>query len=72
VKPTVFQWHADGSEIIEQTIADTGGHHSISDAEAIVRGLAADFAHQSSIGVNCGTETSAREASDGRGTHVSI
>jgi hypothetical protein len=43
MKPTVFQWHADGSEIIEQTIADTGGHHPLSGAEAIVRGLPPDF-----------------------------
>ncbi|HLZ31142.1 MAG TPA: metal-dependent phosphohydrolase [Chloroflexota bacterium] len=43
MKPTVFQWHADGSEIVEQTIADTGGHHPLSGAEAIVRGLPADF-----------------------------
>jgi hypothetical protein len=43
MKPTVFQWHADGSETIEQTIADTGGHHPLSGAEAIVRGLPADF-----------------------------
>jgi hypothetical protein len=43
MKPTVFQWQSDGSEIVEQTIADTGGHHPLSGAEAIVRGLPADF-----------------------------
>lgn len=42
-KVTVFQWNADGSELIEQTIADTGGHHPTSGAEAIVRGLPPDF-----------------------------
>jgi hypothetical protein len=42
-KVTVFQWNPDGSEFVEQTIADTGGHHPISGAEAIVRGLPADF-----------------------------
>jgi hypothetical protein len=42
-KVTVFQWNDDGSELVEQTIADTGGHHPISGAEAIVRGLPADF-----------------------------
>jgi hypothetical protein len=42
-KPTIFQWNSDGSEIVEQTIADTGGHHPASGAEAIVRGMPADF-----------------------------
>jgi hypothetical protein len=42
-KVTVFQWNDDGSELVEQTIADTGAHHPISGAEAIVRGLPADF-----------------------------
>lgn len=42
-KVAVFQWNADGSEFIEQTIADTGGHHPLSGAEAIVRGMPADF-----------------------------
>jgi hypothetical protein len=42
-KVTVFQWVDDGSELIEQTIADTGAHHPISGAEAIVRGLPPDF-----------------------------
>jgi hypothetical protein len=42
-KVTVFQWNDDGSELIEQTIADTGAHHPISGAEAIVRGMSPDF-----------------------------
>jgi hypothetical protein len=42
-KATVFQWNLDGSLLIEQPIADTGGHHPISGAEAIVRGLSNDF-----------------------------
>jgi hypothetical protein len=42
-KVTVFQWNQDGSEFVEQTIADTGAHHPISGAEAIVRGMPADF-----------------------------
>ena len=42
-KVAVFQWNDDGSEFIEQTIADTGGHHPLSGAEAIVRGMPADF-----------------------------
>jgi hypothetical protein len=42
-KVTVFQWNDDGSELVEQSIADTGGHHPLSGAEAIVRGLPADF-----------------------------
>jgi hypothetical protein len=42
-KVSVFQWNDDGSEFVEQTIADTGAHHPISGAEAIVRGLPADF-----------------------------
>lgn len=42
-KVTVFQWNADGSELVEQVIADTGGHHPLSGAEAIVRGMSADF-----------------------------
>jgi hypothetical protein len=42
-KPTVFQWNDDGSEFAEQTIADTGAHHPLSGAEAIVRGLPAPF-----------------------------
>ena len=42
-KVTVFQWNDDGSELVEQTIADTGAHHPISGAEAIVRGMPADF-----------------------------
>jgi len=42
-KATVMQWTDDGSELVEQTIADTGGHHPLSGAEALVRGLPADF-----------------------------
>lgn len=42
-KTTVMQWNPDGSEFAEQTIADTGAHHPISGAEAIVRGMPADF-----------------------------
>jgi hypothetical protein len=42
-KPTVFQWNDDGSEFVEQTIADTGAHHPLSGAEAIVRGMSPDF-----------------------------
>jgi hypothetical protein len=42
-KVTVFQWNDDGSELVEQPIADTGGHHPLSGAEAIVRGMPADF-----------------------------
>jgi hypothetical protein len=42
-KVAVFQWNDDGSELVEQTIADTGGHHPLSGAEAIVRGMPADF-----------------------------
>ena len=42
-KVTVNQWNPDGSEFIEQVIADTGGHHPLSGAEAIVRGMSPDF-----------------------------
>ena len=42
-KVTVFQWLPDGSLLTEQPIADTGGHHPLSGAEAIVRGLPNDF-----------------------------
>ncbi|GAC1317217.1 MAG: hypothetical protein NVSMB2_10710 [Chloroflexota bacterium] len=42
-KVTVFQWQDDGSELVEQAIADTGGHHPLSGAEAIVRGMSPDF-----------------------------
>jgi hypothetical protein len=42
-KVTVFQWNDDGSELVEQVIADTGAHHPISGAEAIVRGMSPDF-----------------------------
>ena len=38
-KVVVFQWRADGSELTEQVIADTGAHHTLSAAEAIVRGM---------------------------------
>lgn len=42
-KVTVFQWNDDGSELVEQAIADTGAHHPLSGAEAIVRGMSPDF-----------------------------
>ena len=42
-KTVVLQWMPDGSELDEQTIADTGAHHPISGAEAITRGMPADF-----------------------------
>jgi hypothetical protein len=42
-KATVFQWMPDGSLLLEQPIADTGGHHPLSGAEAIVRSLPNDF-----------------------------
>lgn len=42
-KVTVFQWKDDGSELVEQAIADTGAHHPLSGAEAIVRGMSPDF-----------------------------
>jgi hypothetical protein len=42
-KTTVMQWKQDGSELAEQTIADTGAHHTISGAEAIVRGMSRHF-----------------------------
>ncbi|HEY7066727.1 MAG TPA: hypothetical protein VII06_34985 [Chloroflexota bacterium] len=42
-KVTVFQWNSDGSELIEQVIADTGAHHPTSGAEAIVRGMSPAF-----------------------------
>lgn len=42
-KVTVNQWNPDGSELVEQVIADTGGHHPLSGAEAIVRGMSPDF-----------------------------
>lgn len=42
-KVTVMQWNDDGSELPERTIADTGGHHPVSGAEAIVRGLPPEF-----------------------------
>jgi len=40
---SVFQWLPDGSELTEQVIADTGAHHTLSGAEALVRGLPAAF-----------------------------
>ena len=40
-KVTVFQWNADGSELFEYPIADTGAHHPLTGAEAILRGLPA-------------------------------
>jgi hypothetical protein len=42
-KVSVFQWLPDGSELAEQIIADTGAHHAISGAEALVRGLPATW-----------------------------
>jgi len=42
-KVTVFQWNADGSELIEYPIADTGAHHPLTGAEAILRGMPASF-----------------------------
>jgi hypothetical protein len=42
-KVTVFQWNSDGSELVEQVIADTGAHHPTSGAEAIVRGMSPAF-----------------------------
>ena len=42
-KVTVFQWRADGSELVEYPIADTGAHHPLSGAEAILRGLPLPF-----------------------------
>jgi hypothetical protein len=42
-KVTVFQWNSDGSELVEQVIADTGAHHPTSGAEAIVRGMSSAF-----------------------------
>src|SRR5215468_2430643 len=42
-KVTVFQWNADGSELVEYPIADTGAHHPLTGAEAILRGLPPSF-----------------------------
>jgi hypothetical protein len=42
-KTVVMQWRPDGSELAEQIIADTGAHHTISGAEAIVRGMPAEL-----------------------------
>jgi hypothetical protein len=42
-KVTVFQWLPDGSELVEQTIADTGAHHTLGGAEAIVRGMSPEW-----------------------------
>ena len=42
-KTVVMQWNPDGSEFPEQIIADTGAHHPLSGAEAIVRGMSSDF-----------------------------
>jgi hypothetical protein len=42
-KVTVFQWNPNGSEFAEQVIADTGAHHPLSGAEAIVRGMPPAF-----------------------------
>lgn len=43
MKVVVFQFNADGTLTPELTIADTGGHHCLSGAEAIVRGRDAKF-----------------------------
>jgi hypothetical protein len=42
-KSIVFQWNADGSEFQELHIGGTGGHHIMSIAETMSRGLAPDF-----------------------------
>jgi hypothetical protein len=42
-KALVLQWNADGSEFAELHIAGTGGHHILGVAEAMKRGLPADF-----------------------------
>jgi len=42
-KVTVFQWNADGSEFTEYPIADTGAHHPLTGAEAILRGMPNSF-----------------------------
>jgi len=41
-KPWVFQWEADGSCLLEMTIAGTGSHHILSLAESMYRGMPAD------------------------------
>lgn len=43
MKPVVFGWRDDGSLLDELTIAGTGGHHILSGAEAIARGMDARF-----------------------------
>lgn len=43
MKTVVFQFNADGTLLPELTIANTGGHHCLSGAEAIVRGRDARF-----------------------------
>jgi hypothetical protein len=42
-KVSVFQWQADGSELVEQPIAGTGAHHALGGAEAIVRGMSPEW-----------------------------
>ena len=43
MKTVVFQFNADGTLLPELSIGDTGGHHCLSGAEAIVRGHDARF-----------------------------
>ena|GEM_PF-652917 len=43
MKTVVFQWNDDGTLFKEYPIADTGGHHVLSGAEAIVRGRSPRF-----------------------------
>jgi hypothetical protein len=43
MKTVVFQFNEDGSLLEELSIGDTGGHHCLSGAEAIVRGHDARF-----------------------------
>lgn len=43
MKTVVFQYNGDGTLLPELDIADTGGHHCLSGAEAIVRGRDAKF-----------------------------
>jgi hypothetical protein len=55
-KPLVFQWNADGSEFAQLTIAGTGSHHILGLAEAIARGLPADFVATQASAHNTPTE----------------
>jgi len=43
MKAVVFQWHDDGTIFDELEIAQTGGHHILSGAEAIVHGRTPHF-----------------------------